>query len=122
MKRLQSVENDTVQLEVIQCDCGFHMGIDASYLDQVEDVIITCPVCDSVIDTALICPEDETKELPEGLFRESIPRILQYFEETQGLNEATRLLLLIAFIDNLTDDDSFPPIKSALIKYLQNRT
>ena len=67
-------------------------------------------------------PEDETKELPEGLFRESIPRILQYFEETQGLNEATRLLLLIAFIDNLTDDDSFPPIKSALIKYLQNRT
>ena len=30
MKRLDSVENDVVSLEVVECDCGYHMGIDAT--------------------------------------------------------------------------------------------
>ena len=36
-KRLPSVETDKVQLEVIECVCGYHMGIDATYLEQVTD-------------------------------------------------------------------------------------
>lgn len=39
MKRLKSVENDQVQLEVMECDCGFHLGIDATYLVQVGDCV-----------------------------------------------------------------------------------
>jgi len=57
MKRLNSVENEKVSLEVIECDCGFHIGLDASYLDQVADFQIECPACGSIIDTAIICPE-----------------------------------------------------------------
>lgn len=58
MKRLKSVETDQVQLEVIECDCGFHIGLDATFLDQVEDFKINCPSCKAVIDTAVILPEE----------------------------------------------------------------
>ena len=57
MKRLNGVENEQVQLEVIECDCGFHIGIDATYLDQVGDVLLNCPSCLALIDTSVICPE-----------------------------------------------------------------
>ena len=57
MKRLRSIENDQVQLEVVQCDCGFHLGIDATFLDQVGDLTIKCPSCEAVIDTAIVFPE-----------------------------------------------------------------
>lgn len=57
MKRLKSVENEQVQLEVVECDCGYHMGIDATYLDQVGDFKTTCPSCGVVIDTEKVCPE-----------------------------------------------------------------
>jgi len=57
MKRLDSVENEQVQLEVVECDCGFHLGIDATYLDQVGDFVIACPNCQTKIDTAVVCPE-----------------------------------------------------------------
>lgn len=57
MKRLTSIENSRVQLEVIECDCGFHLGIDATYLDQVGDFKINCPACNKEIDTAVVLPE-----------------------------------------------------------------
>lgn len=56
MKRLKSVENDQVQLEVIECDCGYHMGVDATYLDQVGDFETNCPSCGMTIKTAKILP------------------------------------------------------------------
>lgn len=59
MKRLRSAETDEYILEVIECDCGFHIGLDASYLDQIGDITIDCPSCGEEIDTALLCPEDE---------------------------------------------------------------
>ena len=52
MKQLKSVENDQVALEVIECDCGFHLGIDATWLDQSPNskgFQINCPACDSII-------------------------------------------------------------------------
>ena len=56
MKRLNSYENGEVSLEIVECDCGFHLGIDASYLLQVGDVKIECPACRTVLDTAVVCP------------------------------------------------------------------
>jgi hypothetical protein len=58
MKRLNSIENDQVQLEVIECDCGFHIGLDATFIDQVQDFKINCPSCKAIIDTAIILTED----------------------------------------------------------------
>ena len=57
MKRLPSIETDKVQLEVVECDCGFHLGLDATFLDQVEDFKIKCPSCKTVIDTKKVLPE-----------------------------------------------------------------
>jgi len=65
MRRLRSIENEQVQLEVIECDCGYHMGIDATYLDQVEDVFLTCPACTKRFRTDEICPEDGKGVLDE---------------------------------------------------------
>jgi len=56
-KRLPSVESGTVQLEVIECVCGYHMGIDATFLDQVKDFVAKCPSCKREIRTAEICQE-----------------------------------------------------------------
>lgn len=34
------------ELEVVECNgCGFHLGIDATYLEQVGDVVLKCPSC-----------------------------------------------------------------------------
>jgi hypothetical protein len=57
MKRLDSLENDQVSLEVVECDCGYHVGIDATYLEQVGDFLMSCPACGKEIDTAKVCPE-----------------------------------------------------------------
>ena len=57
MKRLKSIETEQVQLEVVECDCGFHLGLDATYLDQVGDFKIECPHCHAVIDSAVVLPE-----------------------------------------------------------------
>jgi hypothetical protein len=57
MKRLCSVENDQVALEVMECECGYHLGVDSSYLIQVGDFITHCPSCNREIDTAKVFPE-----------------------------------------------------------------
>jgi len=57
MKRLDGVENDQVELEVVECDCGFHLGVDATFIDQVRDVVIECPSCGTLIDTKIVFPE-----------------------------------------------------------------
>jgi hypothetical protein len=54
MERLESMENLMVSLEVIECNCGYHMGIDATYLDQVGDFVTLCPSCNRTIDTSKI--------------------------------------------------------------------
>jgi len=59
MKRLESIENDQVQMEIVECDCGYHMGIDATYLIQVDDFIAPCPSCNTLINTSKICTEKE---------------------------------------------------------------
>ena len=56
MERLESVITKRVELEIIECDCGYHMGIDAKYLEETGDFITNCPSCGLEIDTAIILP------------------------------------------------------------------
>lgn len=41
------------ELEVIECDCGYHMGIDGSFVTHVDhaffDVETNCPACGETI-------------------------------------------------------------------------
>ena len=69
MKRLKSVETDKVQLEVGECDCGYHFGVDATYLEQVGDFIFKCPVCNTEIPTAVLFPDDPQQEPGEACRR-----------------------------------------------------
>lgn len=51
-KRVCDVQNEKVSLEVYECQCGFHLGIDATYLDQVESKLeVICPSCGDLIET-----------------------------------------------------------------------
>jgi len=59
MKRLKNIVTEQVQMEVVECDCGYHMGIDATYLDQVDDFIAPCPSCNALINTSKYCSEDD---------------------------------------------------------------
>jgi hypothetical protein len=54
IKFIESINTDKVQLEVIECECGYHMGLDFTFLDQVGDFICECPSCGSEIDTSKI--------------------------------------------------------------------
>lgn len=54
MKKLKSIETDQYSLEVYECDCGFHIGLDFSYIDQMGDVCVLCPNC-----SENICSEED---------------------------------------------------------------
>ncbi len=46
---LEPSEYDKTELEIIECGCGFHLGLDASYLLQVDGIDIECPSCGQVL-------------------------------------------------------------------------
>lgn len=48
---MKYINQSKCELEIIECDCGFHLGLDATYLDQVSEIEIKCPSCDLLIDT-----------------------------------------------------------------------
>ena len=56
-KRIESITTSKVDLEVGECDCGYHFTVDATFLDQVGDFVITCPACMSEINTSEVFPE-----------------------------------------------------------------
>ena len=41
-KLIQCIENDRVSLSVYECTCGFYLGIDSTFLEQVDEVRIAC--------------------------------------------------------------------------------
>jgi len=51
MTKCITEENNKYDLEVFECTCGFHMGIDASYLEQFGDIEMDCPACSASITT-----------------------------------------------------------------------
>jgi len=54
MEHLGSIETDRTQLEVGECDCGFHFAFDATFMEQIGDFIFECPACGKEINTAEI--------------------------------------------------------------------
>ena len=51
-ERKEYEEVSGTMLEVYMCDyCGFHVGFDSSYLEQVDEIQFECPSCGEVIDT-----------------------------------------------------------------------
>lgn len=40
-----------------ECECGYHFGVDATYLEQVGDFEFKCPSCGCIIDTADVFAE-----------------------------------------------------------------
>jgi len=57
MKRLSSIEINNVQLEVGECNCGYHFAADATFLDQVGDFTFKCPSCGVEINTSTVFAE-----------------------------------------------------------------
>ena len=52
MKWIADVKvKDVATLEVFKCGCGFHIGLDASYLLQVGSLSIECPSCMTTLNT-----------------------------------------------------------------------
>lgn len=45
MKHICDFENKKVSLEVFECECGFHIGFDCTYLEQVGKINFPCPNC-----------------------------------------------------------------------------
>ena len=64
MRRLRSLDRSDVTLEIGECDCGYHFGVDASFLDQVGDFNFICPSCGELIKTEVLFNEDDLKEAP----------------------------------------------------------
>lgn len=68
---IESLEGEKATIEVVECSCGYHMGFDSSFLDQVSNMKASCPSCGAIIDTALI-PEisyDDCDDEREGEYR-----------------------------------------------------
>lgn len=49
VKNIGDVQTERFTLEVYECTCGFHLGVDSTYLEQVGDVSIICPSCNEYI-------------------------------------------------------------------------
>lgn len=58
MIRLPSIETDRVQLEVGECNCGYHFTADATFLERVGDFTFKCPSCGIKINTSVVFAED----------------------------------------------------------------
>jgi len=45
VKYIESLSGALCELEVVECGCGYHLGVDASYLEQVGSIETKCPSC-----------------------------------------------------------------------------
>jgi hypothetical protein len=62
--RVGRFATDRFRLEVIRCACGYHMGVDASYIDDVLKVDIPCPACGWTIDMGEVALAIEKEKGP----------------------------------------------------------
>lgn len=59
LKWIGDAETDKCQLEIYECTrCGFHIGLDFTFLDQVdtEVIFVICPSCRNVYKKDTDCP------------------------------------------------------------------
>ena len=45
MIKIGEVDNERYTLEVWECSCGYHMGFDVTYLEQIGPIKAECPSC-----------------------------------------------------------------------------
>lgn len=57
MKWLKSVDDGQIEMEIFECQCGYHLGVDSTYLQQVDDIRTACPSCDRIIDSQSLMKE-----------------------------------------------------------------
>lgn len=48
---MKLVSIDKCEIDIVECDYGYHIGLDVTYLDQVGDFIAKCPACNKMIKT-----------------------------------------------------------------------
>lgn len=49
---IRIINIDKTELDPYECKkCGFHIGLDATYIDQVDEIEIDCPSCKATITT-----------------------------------------------------------------------
>lgn len=49
MKMLREVDTPQFHLAVYECDCGFHIGVDATYIEQISEIVMVCPACNKTL-------------------------------------------------------------------------
>lgn len=49
--KIKNINPLNCELITIECECGYHMGIDFTYIEQVTDFETVCPSCKNIIDT-----------------------------------------------------------------------
>lgn len=67
MKRIGEVETEKYSLTVYECDCGFHIGLDNTYMDQVSEVYMECPSCGEWFDTEEVNTVDDEIDMVESV-------------------------------------------------------
>lgn len=82
MKKLQSIETEQYSLEVYECDCGFHIGLDFSYIDQVGEICIRCPNCGKPIISNDMNEIQGSKDKILGVYKE-LSKLLDEYEEAK---------------------------------------
>ena len=45
MKYITTITRPQFSIEVYECECGYHIGIDSTFLEQVGDIKTKCPSC-----------------------------------------------------------------------------
>jgi hypothetical protein len=59
MKNLGHISTDKAELELIECDCGFHLAVDSTYIEQVAiSIYLDCPACLIPIDFANVLQQE----------------------------------------------------------------
>jgi len=53
---MKEVKIDKCDISIIECDCGYHLGVDNTYIEQVGHFITKCPSCGTMINTLILEP------------------------------------------------------------------
>ena len=73
-KAIGAVKTDRFLLSVYKCKCGFYIGLDKRYLEQVDDVNVECPSCGKK--TIVNFSNEEKTELNEPKdFKEAVNEV-----------------------------------------------
>ena len=51
---MKKVNTKKCEIEIIECDCGYHLGVDSTFVEQVGHFKTKCPACGNKIDTIIL--------------------------------------------------------------------